>query len=449
MHSRLATHSWSFKLFLRRHRPCQRQFASSQYNGVSWNARRKRYHASVGFNGKLYHAGCFESELQAAEAYDARLRELCQEGARLKKSLNFPTDSELDFRETSVQARARALRLHSDKAAKEDASRRRLEERFALAPESSEYEIIWVPGFSRVDALFQPKGCSTGGTRLQLKSSSPTGAHGRSYIFKQTHGYDGMLLILVALDHDLIWAVPGEAVTQRSFFLKLGTSRDEAWRVSDIGTTLRQVYDCSADFPHASFSEAMYPSCEGHRIEMQARLQMKTVLSLVGAQLQDTCFAADAVDAFLLHNGCKSRVQEKASNLRRSTRRYVVNLRKHGGALGVLAYSVHDFDLLLAAILDDGRLCGLYIFPVPALIAHGLVGGKPTTLRLYPPWAPPKQPATFLKHAWQLEYFVDLQDQPVLTVQTRSRLLELLDKHGSPVKAAGSELDSNPPPERS
>ena len=447
MHFRLATGSGSLRLFLCRRWPCQRQFASSQFNGVYWREQQKKYVALVRVNGKLHYAGYFDDELRAAEAYDARLRELCQEGARLKKSLNFPTDSEVAFVETPVQARTRALRLHSDNAAKEDASRRILEERFTLCPEASEYEIVWIPGFSRIDALFQPKGSAIGGTRLQLKSSSPARAYGRSYAFTKTDGYGGMLLILVALDRGMIWAVPGEAVTQKTLMITLDASRDKAWRVCHIGTVLRQVYHRSADFPHASLSEARYQTSDSHRVEVLARLQLKSVLSLVGSQLQDTYCAASATDTFLLNNGYTLRVQEKASNLRKSG--YAVNLRKHGGALGVLAYAVHDFDLLLAAILDEGRLCGLYLFPISALLARGLVGTKPRELRLYPPWALPKQPTALPKHAWQLEYFVDLRDQPVLTVQARSRLLELLDKHGSFEGATGSELDLGPPREES
>ena len=109
----------------------------------------------------------------------------------------------------------------------------------------------------------------------------------------------------------------------------------------------------------------------------------------------------------LTRDGTHWRVQEKASNLQQ--RGYIAKMGRYGGALGSIAYASTDFDMILASILDNGRLSGLFIFPVDVLARFGAVGHKPMHLPLHPPWHLAKQQATRLKYAWQLEYFVDLR----------------------------------------
>lgn len=56
---------------------------TSGYKGVSWDKRRKRFHAYIKFHSKRYHIGYFEDALRAARAYDERAKELHGEFARL------------------------------------------------------------------------------------------------------------------------------------------------------------------------------------------------------------------------------------------------------------------------------------------------------------------------------------------------------------------------------
>jgi hypothetical protein len=44
---------------------------TSQYKGVSWHRRDKKWHARIRINGKRKHLGRFADELAAARAYDA------------------------------------------------------------------------------------------------------------------------------------------------------------------------------------------------------------------------------------------------------------------------------------------------------------------------------------------------------------------------------------------
>jgi hypothetical protein len=60
--------------------------ATSRYKGVCWSKRRRKWHAAIRSDGKLYNLGYFDSEIDAALAYDRKARELFGPYARL----NFP-----------------------------------------------------------------------------------------------------------------------------------------------------------------------------------------------------------------------------------------------------------------------------------------------------------------------------------------------------------------------
>lgn len=59
---------------------------SSIYKGVHWDAERNKWFAQINFNYKKFALGRFDSEVEAALAYDAKARELSGDFARL----NFP-----------------------------------------------------------------------------------------------------------------------------------------------------------------------------------------------------------------------------------------------------------------------------------------------------------------------------------------------------------------------
>ena len=45
--------------------------SSSQYKGISWNKRDKRWYSHIRIDDKQQHLGVFTSEVKAAKAYDA------------------------------------------------------------------------------------------------------------------------------------------------------------------------------------------------------------------------------------------------------------------------------------------------------------------------------------------------------------------------------------------
>lgn len=64
---------------------CQNQrkvkFGTSQYKGVSWNKAERKWRAVVRSKGELIHIGYYDSEIDAAKAYDEKALELFGEFA--------------------------------------------------------------------------------------------------------------------------------------------------------------------------------------------------------------------------------------------------------------------------------------------------------------------------------------------------------------------------------
>jgi hypothetical protein len=63
---------------------------SSQYKGVCWRVRERTWEATITISGRKHHLGQFESEADAAIAYDEASREAFGAYARF----NFPRDGE-------------------------------------------------------------------------------------------------------------------------------------------------------------------------------------------------------------------------------------------------------------------------------------------------------------------------------------------------------------------
>ena len=221
----------------------------------------------------------------------------------------------------------------------------------------------------------------------------------------------------------------------KSATVTLGTTRDKLWRVHDIGRTLEDCFQQADAFPHRTPGEAaLLCRSVNHRIEQQAHQLMAQVLAFAQLQLRrHTSYLRHTVDSVLNLHGTEWKVQEKASTPHKAGdgHRYRINLHKHGGAMGRLAYSQHDFDLLLVAILDGGMLLGLFAFPTGILAACALVAHKPTKMVLYPPWSLPVSLAGKVRSSWQLDHFVDLREwhcRPMLPPAAHKRLLEVFDR---------------------
>ena len=67
---RIATHSQNCQ----NRRPCKN--SSSKYRGVCWHKKNKKWTAHIKIDKKTIYLGIFESEEDAAMAYDAKAKEL-------------------------------------------------------------------------------------------------------------------------------------------------------------------------------------------------------------------------------------------------------------------------------------------------------------------------------------------------------------------------------------
>lgn len=63
----------------------RRKGSTSQFGGVCWSKRQAKWHAQINIRAKQTHLGFFKSEIDAAKAYDAKVKEL---GGL--QQLNFP-----------------------------------------------------------------------------------------------------------------------------------------------------------------------------------------------------------------------------------------------------------------------------------------------------------------------------------------------------------------------
>jgi hypothetical protein len=70
---------------------------SSIYKGVCFHKRTYKWESKIEFNYKTIHIGCFESEIAAAVAYDAKARELFGEFAYLNFPDHISTNEVNDF----------------------------------------------------------------------------------------------------------------------------------------------------------------------------------------------------------------------------------------------------------------------------------------------------------------------------------------------------------------
>ncbi|CAE7939900.1 unnamed protein product [Symbiodinium necroappetens] len=111
--------------------------------------------------------------------------------------------------------------------------------------------------------MFQPGGSKSGGLPLQLKSSSCHNlGSSEYYLFSWTSGYDGILLVLIAL-------------------VTLGSPREEAWRVDKIGLVLAEYFRNSS-LPHVPLPDSILQCSGSNIVEEHSHPQLVSVFESVG-----------------------------------------------------------------------------------------------------------------------------------------------------------------------
>lgn len=66
---------------------CKQERSLSQFKGVTWNKRKKKWVTQISFNRKRRFAGYFDNEIDAALAYNQKAQELFGEYALLNQIL--------------------------------------------------------------------------------------------------------------------------------------------------------------------------------------------------------------------------------------------------------------------------------------------------------------------------------------------------------------------------
>ena len=390
---------------------------AGKYRGVSYHKRDRFYTAQACVKGNNVHIGCFKDARRAAKAYDQFLRaRFPDDPVRLKKCLNHPSQAEASFTESALEARMRALEQHGNNYRKEAAAFQMLIDAFNKSSLSSLYEFKRLTGASRADAIFMVLGGECG-IRIQLKAASGSGKNGGKHMFGKVSGYDGMLVVLAALNAKRIWAAPGKELTRGNLCVTVGSASDSRWSVPDLGSYCVECFNDEINFPRVSIQEARLECAPNGRTEEVAHQQLGLLLRHANLRLTDPHVHMTTVDSLLHIVGARGevaelRLQEKASHLMQSgQRRFRVNLRKSGGSLGSSPYDEEDFDLLVACVMQAEQLQGVFLIPMSVLIQHGFAGrsGTQQHMGLYPPWAPPRRRPAILKYAWQHDFFLDLR----------------------------------------
>ena len=406
---------------------------AAKYRGVHYNKAQHSFTVKASAHGITHYVGSHGSAMQAAQAFDDRLRLICgNDPLRLRRSLNFPTEEEAAFRETPLQARERGLRTYRDNARKEAEAYKLIHASFAKSSLAHRYELRRLTGSSKADALLMLKDSEESGLPIQIKAASNFGND--RYSFMGMLGYEGMLVLMVALDSGSLWACSGQSLTSQHLQITVGCNSDTQRRVSDLASHLLRSFHKTEEFQRLSIRQATLACSPTHQVEACARLQLERLFQHVGMCLKNPFIHQTTVDSLLAWQHLGScpvllRVQEKAANKRRGDGRLSVSMSKRGGVLGRLAYSEDDFDLLAASVMNENQLQGVFLIPMSVLVQRAFAGTKATHMSLHPPWSAPKRKPTKDKYDWQLDFFVDLrawQGSEDLSPMLQARLRHLV-----------------------
>ena len=409
---------------------------AAKYRGVRYD--RGKFTAQLYLHGHETYLGRYDSAELAAHAFDKRLRIVCaHDKHRLQRSLNFPSEEEAAYAETPAQARVRGLKICGSNHRKELEAFQLLEKALATSTSANGYMIRRLSDASRADAVFTSKEAPDCGLRIQLKSASSRERRGHTYHFSRVCGYDGMLVIFVALDGNHIWAAAGNQLLRRDLRITIGHKHDKQLRVHDICSHLVACFQNAQQFPHACFQDALLQCPPKLKTEALVHIQLCSMFRTIDMELIRLSLHNSPADSLLEVSACKGsrvclRLQEKAAHMHGNS--YRVFLWKHGGALGRLPYDDGDFDVLAACLLDQDKLQGVFLIPMSTLAHRGCANEKPLGLSLHPPWCPPKTRCTQLKYSWQLQYFVDLrlwQSSGELPAASREHLKGLILRNAS------------------
>ena len=261
-----------------------RRAEAAKFRGVSYHKRHRVFEALLQVRDGPGYIGRFKTAKQAAEARDQAVRRVYPDATpdhkfQRKEKLNFPSEEEAAYHETPEEARKRAMKILGSNNHKEARSFELLREAFDASPYSEKYELVRLTGSSKADALLKLCGSSQAGLPIQLKAATSRWREGRVYRFYSLLGYDGMLVVLVALDGGHFWAAAGGALNSEKKGTTIGCDSDTHRRVANIASRLVACFQDTRTFPHISVEVAEQDCSPRHLVEVAVHRQLRILFS--------------------------------------------------------------------------------------------------------------------------------------------------------------------------
>ena len=266
---------------------------AAKYRGVSYHKRNRNrpFVALLWARGRPGYIGSFKTAKQAAEARDQAVRSLYPGATpdhkfQCKKLLNFPSREEASYNETTQQARRCALKIHGANTDKADRrSMEMLQKALNTSLYSDKYELVRLTESAKADALLKLRGSSQAGLPIQIKAATSRWSEGRKYHFNHLLAYDGMLVVLVALDGGYFWVATGEEFKADDLWITIGCESDTDRPVENIVSHLVACLKDTQQFPHLSVEEAEHQCSASHRLEVAAHRQLRNLFSCMNWSL--------------------------------------------------------------------------------------------------------------------------------------------------------------------
>jgi len=386
---------------------------SSKYRGVYWHRRARKWCAMTTVHGSLRYIGLFVSQLEAAEAVDHALRRWGPANSRAR--LNFPS--------TCDMARARNVEVYGAAHTTEARAWQQILRSLHAWATSGRFEVRRLREGTHADAIFRCRdpGYDDMWVGMQVKSTARASAN-NTFTFNNTRGYDGLLLVCVALVPGVIWVIPGDTVGVGYLTLKVGNDMHDSFRCEDLGAALTEAWLNCSRYPKRSAAAWGTPTSRLRRIEHDGQKHGHTWLSKCGFSLEQPVVENGHFDTVI--NGV-IRAQEKTVTApRHDCGTYCVSLTKHGGLGTRIPYVGDEFDLLVVYLFSQWTFATVFIVPTYTLLRHGVVGAQRAGLTLYPPQSQPNARRPRTEKAWQAQYFFDVRRD--LDNNSAARLLDIV-----------------------
>jgi len=368
----------------------------SEYRGVYWHNRARKWCAMIMIHGSQRYLGLFVSEVEAASAVDHALRKW-----RPSKWL-----ARLNFASTCDMVRARNVEVHGASHSTEARAWELILGNLRGVPAFEEFEVQRLREGTRADGIFRYRepGSDDLWVGMQVKSTARASASSR-FTFNSTRGYDGLLLVCVALVPGVIWVIPGDAVGVRYLTLRVGSDAHDLYRCQDLVSALTEAWLNRSRYPKHTAAAWSTPRSRSARIEHEGQKQGHAWLRKYGFALEQPVVEHGHFDIVI--DGV-IRVQDKTLTApRHDCGTYRVSLEKHGGCGTKIPYVGNEFDLLVVYLLSAGTMATVFVAPTYSLIRHGAVGGQQGSLTLYPPQSQPNAARACDQKAWQAQFFFD------------------------------------------